>query len=45
VYWNGVLQIDFTETDTSRPNGGTATLFDYGYGTGYPVLDDLLLEY
>ena len=42
VYWNGVLQIDFTETDTSRPNSGGATLFDWG--GGYAVLDDLLLE-
>jgi chitodextrinase len=22
VYWNNVLQIDYTETDTTRPNGG-----------------------
>ena len=41
AYWNGVLQIDYTETDTSRPNSGTVTLWTDG---GSPVLDDFLVE-
>lgn len=45
AYWNGVLKIDYTDTNTSRPNSGAIALS--GAATeGVPgaIFDDLLLE-
>jgi hypothetical protein len=49
AYWNGVLKIDFTETDTSRQNSGNLMMSVYGdYATSVvtapAIFDDLLAE-
>jgi hypothetical protein len=45
VYWNGVLKIDFTDTDTGRANSGSLGLWGYSNHTdNYSIFDDLLVE-
>ena len=46
VYWNGVLKIDFTETDTSRPNSGTMGVTGYmdNLNGGDLIFDNVLAE-
>ena len=46
VYWNGTLVIDFTETDTSRPNVGRLRLTAYMDSLNYgpAMFDDFKVE-
>jgi hypothetical protein len=47
VYWNNVLKINYTDTETSRPNSGyigfTALLPSYPYNSN-AYMDNFLLE-
>ena len=45
VYFNGVLKIDYTETDTSRPNTGYVGFFsNFSASGGSATVDNFMLE-
>lgn len=44
VYWDGVLKINYTETDTSRPNSGSVGFTTYRPSSAGIYVDNFVLE-